>query len=179
MPSTVYILLFRGVGGATQLPVKALRQALTEAGFDSVGTYINSGNAYLKTNLSREAMLAKVAALCADQFGFDKAIYAPSLAEWREVVRHNPFAGKFAEGRVLHAVWLDREPAAQNTAAVKALAVEGEGFEIVGRVGYLHTPGGVSSSQLGMKFDKALGVPNTARNWNTVLKLLQLADGAA
>ena len=34
MSSTVYILLFRGVGGATRLPVKALKQALTEAGFD-------------------------------------------------------------------------------------------------------------------------------------------------
>ena len=179
MSSTVYILLFRGVGGATQLPVKALRHALTEAGFENAGTYINSGNAYLRTDLPRAEMLARVAAICADQFGFDKAIYAPSLAEWREVVRRNPFAGKVAEGRFLHAVWLDRAPAAPNLAAVKALAAPGEGFEIVGKAGYLHTPGGVSNSQLGMKFDKALGAPNTARNWNTTLKLLQLAEGAA
>jgi len=32
---------------------------------------------------------------------------------------------------------------------------------------------------LGTKFDKGLGVPNTARNWNTVLKLLELAEKAA
>lgn len=34
MSATVYLLLFRGVGGATQLPTKPLREALTEAGFE-------------------------------------------------------------------------------------------------------------------------------------------------
>ena len=53
---TAYILLFRGVGGATQLPVKPLREALASAGFENVGTYINSGNAWLSTKLSRRAM---------------------------------------------------------------------------------------------------------------------------
>lgn len=50
---------------------------------------------------------------------------------------------------------------------------------MVGKVAYLHTPGGLSQSVLGTKFDKGLGVPNTARNWNTVLKLLELAEKAA
>ena len=42
---TAFVLLFRGVGGATQLPTAPLREALTEAGFENVATYINSGNA--------------------------------------------------------------------------------------------------------------------------------------
>jgi uncharacterized protein (DUF1697 family) len=179
MSAKVYILLFRGVGGATQLPVKPLAQALTEAGFEKVGTYINSGNAFLKTELSREKMLANVGAICAERFGFDKAIYAPDLSQWRTVVRDNPFAGNFAEGRYLHAAWLEAQPAPEKLAALKALAVDGEGVEVAGHVAYLHTPGGLSSSKLGMKFDKGLGVPNTARNWNTVLKLLDLAEAAA
>jgi uncharacterized protein (DUF1697 family) len=179
MSAKVYILLFRGVGGATQLPTKPLAQALAEAGFEKVGTYINSGNAYLKTELSREKTLAKVKAICAERFGFDKAIYAPGLSQWREVVRNNPFQGKVAEGRFLHAAWLEGKPPPEKLAALKALAVDGEGVEVVGHAAYLHTPGGLSKSKLGMKFDKGLGVPNTARNWNTVLKLLDLAEAAA
>ena len=50
---TAYILLFRGVGGATQLPVAPLRDALTGAGFENVATYINSGNAVLRSHLPR------------------------------------------------------------------------------------------------------------------------------
>ena len=175
---TVYILLFRGVGGATQLPTKPLREALTKAGFENAGTYINSGNAYLKTDMPRGTMLKTVAGICEKQFGFTKAIYAPSLAEWKKVVRQNPFEGKFEEGRFLHASWLEKTPAKENLDALRALAVKGEGIEVVGNVAYLNTPGGLSSSKLGTKFDKGLGVPNTARNWNTVLKLLELAEAA-
>ena len=50
---TVYIILFRGVGGATQLPTKPLREALTAAGFKDVATYINSGNAVLSSQEGR------------------------------------------------------------------------------------------------------------------------------
>ena len=176
---TVYILLFRGVGGATQLPTKPLREALTKAGFENVGTYINSGNAYLKTDMPRAEMLKTVAEICEKQFGFTKAIYAPTLAEWKQVIRQNPFEGKFEEGRFLHVSWLERTPAKENLDALRALAVQGEGIEVVGKVAYLNTPGGLSSSRLGAKFDKGLGVPNTARNWNTVLKLKELAEKAA
>ena len=38
MPKTAYVLPFRGVGGATQLPTAPLREALTAAGFENVAT---------------------------------------------------------------------------------------------------------------------------------------------
>jgi uncharacterized protein (DUF1697 family) len=179
MSDTVYILLFRGVGGATQLPTKPLREALAKAGFENVGTYINSGNAYLKTGMPRAKMLETVAQICRKEFGFTKDIYAPTLAEWRKLIRQNPFQGKFTEGRFLHAAVLEKAPSKEAIAALQAIAVEGEGVEVIDKVAYLNTPGGLSQSKLGMKFDKGLGVPNTARNWNTVLKLLELAEKAA
>ena len=58
-------------------------------------------------------------------------------------------------------------------------AANGEGFEVIGKVAYIHTPNGFGTSKLAVKFDKGIGVPNTARNWNTVLKLAELADAAA
>ena len=69
-PKTAYILLFRGVGGATQLPTAPVRQALTEAGFENVATYINSGNAVVRSHLAREKVIAAVAKICKDRFGF-------------------------------------------------------------------------------------------------------------
>src|SRR5206468_12589264 len=88
---TVYILLFRGVGGATQLPTAPLREALTGAGFENVATYINSGNAVLRSPLPRQEVIALVARICEDRFGFTKAIYAPTLAEWETLIANNPF----------------------------------------------------------------------------------------
>src|SRR4029450_10408301 len=88
---TAYVILFRGVGGATQLPVAPLREALTGAGFENVATYINSGNAVLRSHLPREKVIASVAKICKDEFAFTKAIYAPTLEEWEVLIANNPF----------------------------------------------------------------------------------------
>lgn len=177
MAENVYILLFRGIGGATQLPTAPLREALTRAGFRNVATYINSGNAVLRTDKPRERMLQEVGALCLEKFGFGKEIYAPTLVEWKKLIRQCPFSPK--QGKDLHAAWLAGKPAPANIEALKAITVEGEGVEVIGSAAYLHTPGGLSHSKLGVRFDKGLGVANTARNWNTVLKLRELAEAAA
>src|SRR4051794_34758244 len=106
---TSYILLFRGVGGATQLPTAPLREALSEAGFEDVATYINSGNAVLRSGLSREKVIASIAKICEERFGFTKAIHAPTLAEWEALVANNPFPA-FQEGKHLHAAVLAGDP---------------------------------------------------------------------
>jgi uncharacterized protein (DUF1697 family) len=175
---TVYILLFRGVGGATQLPTRPLREALTAAGFENAGTYINSGNAYLKTDMPRAGMLKVVSEICAEKFGFTKAIYAPTLQEWRKLIKQNPFPDALAVPKYLHAAVLEDKPKPADVEAVRGYAANGERIEVVGKVAYLHTPNGFGTSKLAVKFDKGIGVGNTARNWNTVLKLLELAEAA-
>lgn len=174
---TVYILLFRGVGGATQLPTKPLREKLTEAGFENVATYINSGNAVLRSRKGRAAMLKEVAAVCKREFGFDKDIHAPTLEELSAVIARNPWPD--VSGKFLHAAWLAAEPDAKAVEALKAVCTGGEKFEVIGNIAYIHTPDGFGTSKLAIKFDKGIGVPNTARNWNTVLKMKELAEKAA
>lgn len=176
---TVWIILFRGVGGKTQLPTKPLREKLAEAGFENVATYINSGNAVLRSGLPRDEVVAKVAEICAREFGFDKDIHAVSLAEWEALIEANPFPDAVAIPKFLHAAVLESEPDPAKVEALRAFATAGERLAIAGKVAYLHTPGGFGVSKLAEKFDKGIGVPNTARNWNTVVKLAELAQAAA
>lgn len=178
MSETVYIVLFRGVGGKTQLPTAPLREKLGAAGFTNVATYINSGNAVLSTELSRAVMLAEVASLCRKEFGFEKAIHARTLDEWDALIARNPFPDATEPGNLLHAAVLDAIPSNDAVEALRAIAVEGERIMVVDDVAYLHTPHGFGRSKLAEKFDKGIGVPNTARNWNTVIKLQGLAAKA-
>ena len=175
---TVYIVLFRGVGGKTQLPVAPLREKLTEAGFDNVASWINSGNAVLKSRLSREEVVARVAQICARAFGFDKDVHVVTREEWRALIAANPFPQAVATPTFLHAAVLASEPEPAKVEALRAVAVEGEGVAVSGKVAYLHTPHGFGTSKLAARFDKGIGVANTARNWNTVLKLAELAATA-
>lgn len=180
MKDTIYLILFRGVGGKTQLPTQALRQKLTEAGFENVSTYINSGNAIVRSRLSQKKVLAEITEMCRKEFKFEKAIFAPTLSDWEDLIACNPFpeAGSNAP-TTLHAAILDDQPTAEDVERVRACAVNGEGIEVLGRIAYLHTPHGFGKSKLAEKFDKWIGVTNTARNWNTVLKLAELGHAAA
>lgn len=175
MKPTVYLILFRGVGGKTQLPVNVLREKLSAAGFEKVATYINSGNAIVRSKLKREKVLATIAALCKKEFGFDKAIFAPTLEEWDEVIVNNPFPKAAKEvPKWVHAALLEAAPKAEDLERVWACAVKGEEIKVVGKVAYIYTPHGFGTSKMAAKFDAWIGVTNTARNWNTVLKLAEL-----
>jgi uncharacterized protein (DUF1697 family) len=71
---------------------------------------------------------------------------------------------------------LAEKPRSESVKRLSELAVNGDRFEIVGEVAFLQTPNGFSKSKLAERFDKWIGVENTARNWNTVLKLRELAE---
>ena len=179
MKRTVYLILFRGVGGKTQLPVQTLRAKLTGAGFENVATYINSGNAVVRSPLSRKKVIATIADLCRKHFDFDKAIFAPTLPEWDTLIARNPFAKAATKTpKFVHAALLESPPKPEDIERVRACAVKGEALEIIDGVAYLHTPHGFGTCKMAEKFDKWIGVTNTARNWNTVLKLAELARAA-
>ncbi len=174
---TTYIVLFRGVGGATSLPVQPLKQALIEDGFERVATYINTGNVVLVSDLAPEEIQQRIAAIALEKFAFSKSIMVLDNDEWKKLIAGNAFPDHVAEGDKLHAFVLEKEPDAD---AVKALERKAEGlpeqFTIVGKVLYYYPPQGASQSKLHGKIESTLKVTTTARNWNTVLKLGQLAD---
>ncbi|MEO6035680.1 MAG: DUF1697 domain-containing protein [Verrucomicrobiota bacterium] len=175
MKRTVYLILFRGVGGKTQLPTKALREKLTEVGFEKVATYINSGNAIIRSRQNKKGVIATIAELCRTQFNFDKAIFAETLAEWDNLIAHNPFTQAAANApTTVHAALLESAPRAEDVNRIRACAVKGEAIEVINGVAYLHTPNGFGKCKMAEKFDRWIGVMNTARNWNTVLKLAEL-----
>jgi uncharacterized protein (DUF1697 family) len=179
MKPTVYLILFRGVGGKTQLPTKELREKLTEAGFANVATYINSGNAILRSPLSRKKVITTVADICRTEFDFDKAIFAQTVEEWDDLIARNPFHKAATKSpTTVHAALLEKAPKAEDLERVRACAIKGEEVEVIESVAYLHTPHGFGKSKMAAKFDAWIGVTNTARNWNTVLKLADLARAA-
>ena len=173
---TVFIILFRGVGGATQLPTKPLREALTEVGFKDVATYINSGNAVLSSRKGAASVTAEIARITKKEFGFGKAVHVVTREEWADLIANNPFPDAVAIPKFLHAAVLADRPEKGKVEALRAFAKGGERIEIVGKVAYLHTPESFGTSKLAEKFDKGIGVPNTARNWNTVVALARMAD---
>lgn len=175
MSTTAYIILFRGVGGDTQLPVKRLREVLSEAGFANVSTYINSGNAVLSSALSESELAIAVAKLVRDKMGFEKHVLVRSLADWTKLIADNPFPQAETQPTTLHAYALEFQPSDEDIARLNSKVAGTERFAVKDRALYLHTPDGMGVSRFAPKIEPTLKTAMTARNWRTVLTLAQLA----
>ena len=173
---TVFIVLFRGVGGATQLPTKPLREALGKAGFGNVATYINSGNAVLSSDRGIKETTAEIAAICRKEFGFEKDIMLVTRADWAKADQAESVSASCRQADTLHAFVLNGAPKKEAVEALIARAASHEHVVVKGKVLYFHAPEGFGISKLPPVIDRMLGVISTARNWNTVLKLMELAE---
>lgn len=177
--SNVFIVLFRGVGGATQLPTAPLRKALTEAGFGDVSTYINSGNAIVSSALTPKQTQAEIAAIVAREFGFEKDIMLVERGDWRRILKGNPFPDAVDRPTTLHVFILARKPEQAAIDVLLARATGGERLLVRDKVLYLHVPENFSASKLPPIMDRILGVVSTARNWRTMQALGKMAEEIA
>ena len=175
MPNT-YIALFRGIniGGRHLLPMKNLVNLLADLGCAQVRTYIQSGNAVFRHPTADHKQLARqISQSIAEKYGFAPGVLLLTAAELQAVVVGSPFVPR--HGKDLHCFFLEASPVAPDMERLAALRAPSEAFKLGGTFFYLHAPHGVGRSRLAFKVEQCLGVTATARNWNTVLKLLQMA----
>ena len=174
-----WIVLFRGinVGGNNIVPMKKLLEVLHNIGCQQVKTYIQSGNVLLKHAMSdKEAFRAVICEQVTEAFGFKVNIMLLDFAAFRRAVSQNPFSVNDSEGKTLHLYFLNAQAVKADLAGLAASKKDSESYRIIEQVFYLHAPDGIGRSKLALKAEKLLGVSATARNWNTVKKLLVLSD---
>jgi len=59
---------------------------------------------------------------------------------------------------------------------MNAVKADGEEYLLATKVLYLHTPDGLGKSKLAERLERLLGVQATARNWRSVMKILEIAE---
>ena len=182
---TRFVALLRGVnvGGHNKVPMADLRAALTADGFESVRTYIQSGNIVVDSPTGDiEVVAARVRSVIARRFGLDIPVMALTASDLRAVADGNPYPGE-PDARRVHAIVLPHplDPAGQELVAAQQVAAAAKGSRdtvtVAGRVAYLHTPDGFGTSELARALTSGRSGPladGTARNWATVTALLGL-----
>lgn len=170
----VRIALLRGVNvsGAGKLPMAEFREMLAGMGFGEVRTYIQSGNAVFESDLAAPVLETMIRDGVAARFGFSPETFVLTAAEIAAAVADHPFEG--AEPKLVHVVFLRATPA-PDEAALRALALPGDGWHIGPHRFTLHTPGGYGTSRLAEKLPRLLPAPMTARNLRTVAALAAMA----
>lgn len=176
-----YAALLRGinVGGNKSVPMADLRAMLTALGYDDVTTILQSGNAIF-TAVDRDP--ADIEAAIEDtirrELGFDVAVLLRAGAELQRVVEANPFPDAASDPKSLHVAFLSALPSESARNAVDRDAIAPDRISFGEKELYIWYANGSGRSKVNQHVtDKKLGVAVTARNWNTVLKLVDLANG--
>lgn len=172
-----YIALLRGinVGGRNSLTMHELAGILKDMGYAEVRTYIQSGNVIFRSATKCSSQTgAEIASRIADSHGFEPKVLLLERSELETAITNNPF--KAAAGKEMHFFFLDAEPRQPDLQKLTKLKSSSEGFKLLGTLFYLFAPDGIGRSKLAPAVERSLGVAVTARNLNTVNKLMSMIE---
>jgi len=181
MPSDQpYICLIRGinVGGNNLLKMDALRALCESIGLKGAKTYLQSGNVVFRSNLDRGKLIDRIEEGIRKNTGFEAKVILRTADEIRDVIAANPFTtGPQRNPKALLVAFLGGPISKDAKALLSKLKIESEELHFGDEEIYLYLPDGIAASKLSNALtEKKIGVNVTARIWNTVTALLEMAD---
>ncbi|MBA2809837.1 DUF1697 domain-containing protein [Streptomyces sp. KM273126] len=182
---TTYAALLRGinVGGGKKVPMADLRTLLTGLGHTGVATYLQSGNAVFTTDGGDEHTLAAdIAQAVEKHFGFTVEVLVRDHTYLKAVRDACPFPAADLAPKQLHVTYFSNPVETARFASVDQQALLPEEFRLGDRALYLYAPDGLGRSKLAETLSRPRllkGLTATSRNWNTVVKLVEMTAPAA
>lgn len=176
------VVLLRGIniGPRNRISMPELREALEDAGYDDVRTYLQSGNVVLTSTAAAGKVARDCERLIADRFKLEVAVVTRTRNELAKVVERNPLGRAAKDPKRYQVSFLDAKPSREVVRRIEAAAAPKERVVVDGREIYAWHPDTIARSKLwALLAGQSLGVTATARNWTTVQKLLELADAPA
>jgi uncharacterized protein (DUF1697 family) len=168
------------VGSHNQIKMEALRALYESLKLEQPRTYVVSGNVIFRTKEKNLVSLAKkIEDALEHKFGFRPRVILRTPEEFRQAIAANPFAGRHdIEPAKLLVTFLLAEPGAEAHPTLQSLqAKHPEELHLIGRELYIYFPNGAGQSKLPWSsLEKFLKTTGTARNWNSVKKILEIAE---
>lgn len=174
---TTWIVLLRGVnvGGRHKLPMAELRELLVEVGFQSVRTYIQSGNVVLDSpGGDRDSVASSIRDAIEERFGFAPHTFVLDVDAFDAAIAANPFSQGDEDPKAVHFFFLAKPDPTADLDGLRELATQGEEFVLTDAVFYLHTPNGFGRSKLVERLHRFIGAETTARNFRSVTAIRAL-----
>ena len=178
MRPVICLLRAVNVGGHNVVEMDRLRELFVSLRLQNPRTYVQSGNVVFETAVKDLRPLAgRIQEAIGREFGFQPEVILRTREELRGAANANPFAARGdVEPAKLLVVFLQGTPPAAAVRKVHEMKTDPEEVRIRGREVFIHYPQGMGRSKLAWTaIEKALGTAGTGRNWNSVMKLLEMA----
>jgi uncharacterized protein (DUF1697 family) len=167
------------VGGHSPIKMEALRALYSSLKFENPQTYVQSGNVIFKTNERDLDLIAKrIQKSIEKKFACRPDVILRTVPELRNVIAKNPFAKRadIEPGKLL-VMFLVSDPGSAARQILREQKFAPEELHIADRELYVYFPNGAGKSKLPWsRIDKILETRGTGRNWNSVTKMLEIAQ---
>ena len=173
------IVLLRGVnlGSNRRLAMSDLRALLVDLGCEDVQTLLQSGNAVLSAAGGATALEGRVERALASRIGLETEVHVRTRAQLAAIVERNPLANVADDPSRYQVTFLKRPPPKSALRELESADLGRERVAVLGRELYAWHAEGIHASRLARLLgSRRLGLGGTARNWNTVTRLLSLAE---
>jgi len=178
----VLISMLRGVNvvGRNKIKMDALRAVYESLKFEDPRTFIQSGNVIFRSKgKNSPALVKRIQDAIEGEFGFRPAVIVRTPDELRRAIADTPFPShrNLHPGKIL-VTFLAGEPGPEAQATLLMLKRRHpEELHLIGRELYIYFPNGAGQTKLPWSsVEKLLKVTGTARNWNSVTKMLAIAE---
>jgi uncharacterized protein (DUF1697 family) len=176
----VLISMLRGVnlGPRNRIKMEDLRALYESLQLQEPRTHVQSGNVIFRTKEKNATKLAQmIQEGIGKKFGFRPEVVIRSIGELKQSLAANPFRTRQdIEPSKLLITFLSAEPAPEAPAAIRNLKLDREELHLIGRELYIYFPDGIGKSKVPWSsVEKFLKVSGTARNLNSVVKMLEIA----
>jgi uncharacterized protein (DUF1697 family) len=172
------VALLRGVniGPRNRIAMAQLRALMEDLGHADVRTHLVSGNAVFTSDADPAQVEADMETALAERLGMRIRVLVRSAEELAEVVAGNALLAHATDQARLLVLFLSAAPEPPRLDGIDPQRFAPERFHVGHREIYLWCANGFHESRLTQTFsERRLGVTVTARNWNTVTRLLELA----
>jgi uncharacterized protein (DUF1697 family) len=179
MPAIICMLRGVNVGGHNKIKMDALRALCGSLKLECAQTYVQSGNVVFFSAEKNLVLLSKrIEEAIERKFGFRPGVVLRSTAELRKIIGKNPFVGRNdIEPAKLLVVFLASAPAKIARDKLLKFDARGEELHMHGSELYVYFRNGMGQTKLSWPaLRKTLNSSFTGRNWNTVTKLLEMAE---
>lgn len=172
-----YIVLLKGinVGGHKKVPMADLRDLLSKSGFENVQTYIQSGNVILESSENANSIENKIQKAILAQFGFEVLVMAKTRPDLERMFANCPFSED--KKKASYFLMLHQTPKDDLVKTASEIVYKADEYQIIDDCLYLFCDKGMGKSKFNVNyFERTLKTFATARNYNTMLKLLSLSQ---
>jgi len=179
MPAIIAMLRGVNVGGHNLISMPALRALCGSLGLENIQTYVQSGNVvFMSGERNLEALTKRIEAALDKACGSRITVMLRTSAEMRTVIAQNPFAKRSkVEPNKLLVTFLAKAISPEAQWQLETIKAGSEEVKARAREVYVYYPDGMGRSKLPAAMERVLKKTGTARNWNSVTKLLEMAAG--